>query len=70
MALSLSENSTTCGGHNQYVKFQDANGDFIYVLREEVDDENMEVFSNPDSLAVLNESIEDFLDGRFVDFDF
>lgn len=70
MALTLSDNATTCGDHNQYVIFRDSHGKNTYVLREELDHENMEIFSDPDALAVMHDSIEDYLDGRFVEFDF
>ena len=70
MALTLSDNATTCGDQKEYVAFRDSRGEYTYVLHEELDNENMEIFSNPDVLTVFKNSIEDYLDGRFVDFEF
>lgn len=66
--LMLPGNATICEDDNKYVIFRDSCGKDTRVLREELDKENMEIFSIPSALNILNTSIDDYLDGRFTDF--
>lgn len=66
--LMLPGNTTICEDGTKYVVFRDSCGKDTRVLREELDKENMEIFSNPSALSVMNTSIDDYLDGRFADF--
>lgn len=51
------------------IGFQDAHGRMTWVQQNEVDETNSELFSDPDALARFNDGLEDFADGRFVDFE-
>lgn len=51
------------------IGFQDARGRMTWVQQDEVDETNNELFSAPNALAHFNDGLEDFADGRFVDFE-
>ncbi|MDK8536802.1 hypothetical protein [Corynebacterium propinquum] len=40
-----------------------------WVQQDEVDETNNELFSDPNALAQFNDGLEDFADGRFIDFE-
>lgn len=54
----------------ELVEFLDSEGVPTYVRREDLNNELVELYSNPEALRAFNQSIEDFRAGRFVDVDF
>lgn len=68
MRAALPENAVDCGP--ELVGFQDSAGEITHVRRDELNDELMELYTNPEALRVFNQSIEDFRKARFVDFTF
>lgn len=53
----------------ELVEFLDSEGVPTYVRREDLNDELLELYSNPEALRTFNLGIEDFRAGRFVDGD-
>lgn len=67
MHATLPKNAVDCGP--VLVGFRDSAGNITHVRREELDSENLELFSNPEALRVFNLGLEDYREGRFVDID-
>lgn len=68
MRTVLPDNAVDCG--DVFVGFRDSAGEITHVRLDELNDELLELYSNPEALRVFNQSVEDFRDGRFVDFVF
>lgn len=68
MRTTLPANAVNCGP--DLVGFRDSAGEITHVRRDELNDELLELYSDPEALRVFNQSVEDFRDGRFVDFVF
>ncbi|MFD8879368.1 hypothetical protein [Corynebacterium xerosis] len=63
-------NMFRCDQEGKLLGFKDASGRVTHVYRDELDDETMTIVGNPEVLTIFRESLDDFLDGRIVDFDF
>ncbi|OFR92565.1 hypothetical protein HMPREF3011_08910 [Corynebacterium sp. HMSC074C04] len=66
MSATLYKNSFDCG---EMLAFRDAAGRISHVHKEDMNSELATIYSNPEVLSVMNDSIDDYLDGRFTDFE-
>jgi len=66
MSDTLYKNATDCG---ETLAFLDAEGRVSYVAKKDMNQDIGLIYSNPDALRVFRDSLEDYADGRFVDFE-
>ncbi|APT91870.1 hypothetical protein CPHO_01940 [Corynebacterium phocae] len=50
--------------------FRDSAGKVSYIAKQDMNSDIEVIYSDPEALRVFNESLEDYADGRFVDFEF
>lgn len=60
------KNAVDCG---KMLAFSDSAGRVSHVAKEDMDQDIEIIYSNPDALRVFRDSLEDYADGRFVDFE-
>jgi len=66
MSDTLYKNATDCG---ETLAFSDSEGRASYVAKKDMNQDIELIYSNPDALRVFRDSLEDYADGRFVDFE-
>lgn len=66
MSDTLYKNATDCG---EMLAFSDSEGRVSYVAKKDMNQDIELIYSNPDVLRVFRDSLEDYADGRFVDFE-
>ncbi|MCK7675908.1 hypothetical protein [Corynebacterium pygosceleis] len=62
----LTPNAKICG---DLIGFTDSKGRVNYIRKEDMDEETALLHGNPEALTVFNDSMNDFADGRLVDFE-
>ncbi|MER0087337.1 hypothetical protein ABRP86_01085 [Corynebacterium sp. KPL3927] len=66
MSNTLHKNAADCG---KMLAFSDSTGRVTHVAKEDMNQDIELLYSNPDALRVFRDSLEDYADGRFVDFE-
>ncbi|MDK4232808.1 hypothetical protein [Corynebacterium accolens] len=66
MSNTRYKNAVDCG---KMLAFSDSAGRVSHVAKEDMDQDIEIIYSNPDALRVFRDSLEDYADGRFVDFE-
>lgn len=61
------ENAADCG---KTLAFSDSADRVSHVTKDDMNQDIELIYSNPESLRVFRDSLDDYANGRFVDFEF
>lgn len=61
------ENAVDCG---KTLAFSDSADRVSHIAKDDMNQDTGLIYSNPESLRVFRDSLDDYANGRFVDFEF